>query len=385
MVQKLYEEENIRAIADAIRGKFGTEQTYKVSEMAEAVEDITVAEDCTGMHVPESGLKLTGQQQYTFYNGNWSWVIEEFGDKITTDSLSSCSYMFSYCNTDIPFTVNLTTNSLNASVSCDCNNVFAFCRNRTQIPYFTGRVRTMPSFFKSCERLREIPDDWADSLDFSYTQSYVYSSMNGIFESCYSLRKIPEGLLSQLWGVQTSPNYAYTYNGFSSCYALDELNNMPLQQATVTSNVFNNTFSSCSRLKNITFETSESANWKSQTLDLSSYVGYAKSATNITNYNSGLTTETQITDAETYAQLADSEDSWTTLLEYSRFNKTSAENLIASLPDTSAYLATQTSGTNTVKFKSGSGASTTAGSVDSISEETVAQAAAKGWTISFVS
>lgn len=40
MSKKLYEENNIQAIADAIREKNGSTDTYKVSEMAEAIENI---------------------------------------------------------------------------------------------------------------------------------------------------------------------------------------------------------------------------------------------------------------------------------------------------------------------------------------------------------
>lgn len=40
MALKLYEENNIKAIADAIRGKKETDTTYKVSEMADAVKTI---------------------------------------------------------------------------------------------------------------------------------------------------------------------------------------------------------------------------------------------------------------------------------------------------------------------------------------------------------
>ncbi len=40
MAKKLYEESNIQAIADAIREKNGTTDTYKVSEMANAIREI---------------------------------------------------------------------------------------------------------------------------------------------------------------------------------------------------------------------------------------------------------------------------------------------------------------------------------------------------------
>ena len=40
MAQKLYEESNIQAIANAIRGKNGLSDTYKTSEMAAAITAI---------------------------------------------------------------------------------------------------------------------------------------------------------------------------------------------------------------------------------------------------------------------------------------------------------------------------------------------------------
>lgn len=41
MTKKLYEESDISAIATAIRGKNGSSDTYKVSEMADAISNIS--------------------------------------------------------------------------------------------------------------------------------------------------------------------------------------------------------------------------------------------------------------------------------------------------------------------------------------------------------
>ena len=41
MAQKLYEETNIQTIANAIRTKLSTTDTYKVSEMSDAILSIT--------------------------------------------------------------------------------------------------------------------------------------------------------------------------------------------------------------------------------------------------------------------------------------------------------------------------------------------------------
>ena len=53
------------------------------------------------------------------------------------------------------------------------------------------------------------------------------------------------------------------------------------------------------------------------------------------------------------------------------------------LPDTAAYLASA-GGTNTIKFKGGAGSSTDGGAINTMTEEEIAVAAAKGWTVTFV-
>jgi hypothetical protein len=65
-------------------------------------------------------------------------------------------------------------------------------------------------------------------------------------------------------------------------------------------------------------------------------------------------------------------------VNYSRYNHDSAVETINSLPDTSAY------GTNTIKFKGASGALTDGGAINTLTEEEIAVAAAKGWTVTLV-
>lgn len=53
MAKKLYEETHVQAVADAIRAKNGTSETYKVSEMAGAVQRIPTKETVTWHQCPE--------------------------------------------------------------------------------------------------------------------------------------------------------------------------------------------------------------------------------------------------------------------------------------------------------------------------------------------
>ena len=143
-------------------------------------------------------------------------------------------------------------------------------------------------------------------------------------------------------------------------------------------NKFIQTFNQCRHLKRMTFEPNQTAEWKSQVIDLSYYVGYGFLST-----NEGFSSTKQIKDDTTYQALKDDPDSWTSDINYARYNHDSAVETINSLPDTSAYLAT-VGGTNTIKFKGAQGAKTDGGAINTLTEEEIAVATAKGWTVSFV-
>jgi hypothetical protein len=107
---------------------------------------------------------------------------------------------------------------------------------------------------------------------------------------------------------------------------------------------------------------------------LSSTIGYTTSSSPI-----GLDTNKRVSNAEQYSQLKEDEAWWGyNKANNSCYNHDSAVETINSLPDTSGY------GTNTIKFKKLMGEITDAGAVDTLTEEEIAVATAKGWTISFV-
>lgn len=54
MAKKLYEESSVQAIANAIRAKNGSTATYKIAEMAGAVQALTGAEDVQWHQCPEA-------------------------------------------------------------------------------------------------------------------------------------------------------------------------------------------------------------------------------------------------------------------------------------------------------------------------------------------
>ena len=211
--------------------------------------------------------------------------------------------------------------------------------------------------------------------------------MTNIFSGCRSIRRIPQNLIDNLFQpvpYNASASY-YPYQAqYQYCHALEELQNIPVSyyNSGNNSNLFTGIVSYCGRLKSLAFKTNNGtpivAKWKSQTIDTTYYVGYESRVENITDYNSGLTTATQITDDASYQSLKNNPDNWTALIQYSRYNHDSAVETINSLPDTSAY------GTNTIKFKGASGAATDGGAINTLTEAEIAVAAAKGWTVTLV-
>ena len=391
----------LTAIADAIREKTGTTEPMTLDSMATAISGITGGGGGGELsdYIPESALTISGDCNYMFYGGKWDWFIKKYGDRITTQNIEGSKYMFGFCNLDeITFKLNFkNTESLNIS------SLFYDCKiKKTPVLNIPNTTKIqMDAIFQSCSYLKDLNGAIENEEEFVNSfQSYIikatYDSANlgGVLKNLYSLRSTPSWLYS-LKINQNSTSYPYSsyvlyYRMNDSNYSLDEINNIPVWkcQGYMTSNMFSDSFSSCCRAKEITFETNEDGTpvgteWKTQTIDLSKYLGYAQFDFFITRYNSGITADKQVTDDATYQALKDDPDWFTTDIAYSRYNHDSAVRTINSLPDTSAYLASA-GGTNTIKFKGASGSATDGGAINTLTEEEIAVATAKGWTVTLV-
>lgn len=403
------------AIADAIRSKNGTTDEYTTAEMPGAITAIVSGSDPTieslevtsngtyeapegvdgyspiVVNVPQDGAPpekaflLVNDCQYRFANDGWNWFIEQHGNQITTRAIYNIANMFQSSSTltSIPFDINAKEGS-----NTQCASAFSSCYKLTTIGDLINFTPTSTdNLFRYCQRLRYLPNfvNW----DWSYIQKQAWQSMNGMFGNCYSLREIPEEVTSNMWGIQSSTSYTPYYNGFSSCYALNKIRNLGVQQSTLTSNAFYCTFEYCHNLKELTFAMNEdgtpkTANWKAQTIDLTYYVGEAGNGVSVmTGYNSGITADKEVKDDATYQALKDDPDYFTLYRKYNKYNHDSAVNTINSLPDTSAYLATA-GGTNTIKFRGAAGEATDGGAINTLTAEEIAVATAKGWTVSLV-
>ena len=385
MSKYVVDESSLTAIGDAIREKTGSTALIPLANMPTEIASISGG----GGGIEVEPIVLTKDCRYFCSGSLASKYIELFGDKITTNELTFVEHMFeNNKNTNIPFELNMYNSSSIAFTS-----LFQNATNLETLPRMNnGYPNNMSKMFYHCERLRNITEDVFNNWNFIGIIGSTYAGINDIFEGCYSLRNISESFLKKIYTAGNYSSSTVFYNGFLSCLCLDELRGLNLNPVAsgIKSNVFYSTFTDCSRLKDIIFDydkngSPKTANAKNQTISLNASVGYV--TTNhkefILNYNSGITADKEVSDDATYQALKDDPDWFTFDVAYSRYNHDSAVRTINSLPDTSAYLAAN-GGTNTIKFKGAAGSKTDGGAINTLTEEEIAVATAKGWTVTLV-
>lgn len=396
MAIKTINDEHLYAIGNAIREKNGTEETYKPSEMAAAISNLS--------SIPEEMLNISGSANYLFANRHWDTLIERCGSDITTTDITSCKYMFHSAPFEtIPFTINFKDNAV-----ADCDRMFYNNKVLTTLPTFTGKPEIFNDewMFVNCESLVEVPDSFYNTFYWGNFEEYD-KDRSDMFANCYALRSFPIGMLSHDLQTKTDVSRMVYYGLCEDCRSLDRLENIPVmyKDTGINENMFYGAFRNMFRLKSFTFETNADgtpivAKWSGQVIDGKSY--YDAGATGVNTYlywgatdSSGLsftrlpayfTEATQIKDAATYEALKNHTDRWTQDIRYSNYDKYSAIDTINSLPDTSAYLDSLTDGVaNTIVFKgeAGSGKSVNH-TIAALTDEQIAVAAAKGWTVSLL-
>lgn len=435
----------LKRLADIVRHKIGKNVSMTLEQMGNYIFGITG----DGSSIPTDGILITGDASYLFADDLGDGFIEAAGDRIYTENLTDVSYMFSGSAnlTSFPFTLNA-LGPLNASgVFKDCTSLtnvdenmiglqghikdmdygfynckaleslsgltfnsddaynyihlFYKCYNLKEIGYLENmKPNNLKGMFGDCRNLREFPEIINFDGSALHSKDLTSADTNSIFYDCYSLRSIPEDFLREVYAAGTTTyNSAHLYNMCWCCYALDEIRGVSPLTGTIKSNMFKYSFANCHRLKELTFATQEDGTpyeveWSGQIIDLSgesasSEIGYVYlgSESNILNYNSGITSDKKVSNAETYAALKNDPDWWAASYLYSRYNHDSAVNTINSLPDTSAYLASINAGQTTnlhgnwIKFRAIQGRDTDGGKIGNLTAEEIAVATAKGWTV----
>lgn len=349
------------------------------------------------VNVPQEGaptaeeLTFTGEDlgNHGFSGKLADLVCSKYFDKISFNDIKAINNFGANMSNHIDFsskTINCSSNGFSYNGVSDMfrdfsGTVLPDVISEKPLP-LSGNIT---NFMNGMNYVRYLPASF-DNLDFSLANTST--SWFTDFVSGNSLRSISPAFMSKWYNANTD---GFTpMGGISYLPSLDELVNFPLSNkaGVSTSNQFRNIQVLC-RIKNFTFETNNGqpyvVSWQNQKIDLTQAIGYTNSSyytDKILNYNSGITADKEVKDAATYEALKNDADWFTESDRYSRYNHDSAVATINSLPDTSAYLAAN-GGTNTIKFKGESGKLTDGGAINTLTEEEIAVATARGWTVSF--
>lgn len=213
MANKLYEENDIQSIANAIRGKNGTQNTYKVSQMANAItnlpsganlqtKSITINQNGDTTVTPDTGYDgLDSVNITTNVSGGGSDDLKKVIDNtiVTLDIPDGvevvAAYKFYNCNkmTSVTFPNTVTTIGLSA---------FYGCSLLTNVSLPASLTLIGATVFYSCSRLQEvILPDTVTSLGtscfrncYALTNVHIPTSISSIpsqcFQNCTSLTEI---------------------------------------------------------------------------------------------------------------------------------------------------------------------------------------------------
>ena len=416
MANVIINDTNLTNIANAIREKNGTTNSYKPSEMANAIAAIEAGGGGGGGYEPtDEELKYRGYNDAAPFKGGCNeWLLDLYGNRMLFYLTDKTSRYFYYCKfKDFKWNPKIYPHTSSVTL----NETFSWCNSLEKI---TGALKPREDvnevvvggfykMFEDCQRLREINDNFLDAQKYKI-KANVASNLRAMFYDCHSLREIPAFVFNMMNADGTTPignnSGSLYYQGFYLCAALNKIENLPVVKQyngnAITSNMFVDAFYKCYNLHKLTFNTNADgtpivANWKNQIIDLTQNVGYATSTTTMMySYNSGLTADDKVespvssNDIDNFQYLIGDNliNKYTVNSTDSKYGHTEAVETINSLPDTSA-----TGGGNTIKFKGSQGYYTDYmrgrtdnklfdSSINKLTEEEIAVAAAKGWTVS---
>lgn len=228
MAKKLYEESNIQAIADAIRGKNGTTNTYKVSEMAGAI----------------GAIEAGGEDPRV--KGIIERTITEISDDSITE-LGNCA--FAYCQKLV--TVNF------PNVTSIGNNAFQECSKLTTLNAENVQTIGKHAFYR-CSLFNTLNFPKLTSIgDYAFYITHIgindtlnFPNVTSIgkyaFYSCYfytanfpNVTSIGDYAFNRCVDLKTVniPNVTTLNGTFDTCSSLTDVGDLS-QVVTISSNTF---------------------------------------------------------------------------------------------------------------------------------------------------
>ena len=383
MANVLVEETSLSNIASAIRGKNGSTAVYKPGEMAAAItnlptgggntETITFSGDISFLFASDGG----GALYEVVKNKNLVFTNIRYGRGVF--------YNMSTNDTITPFTIHLLQGTYRADGNVDFRGFYEGSSVVSNIVIDPPIEAAFGNEFKGFFMGSHLKNIDLSCIDTNYP-IFGQSGATSLFSESGYLRSINFTNSPQRYFAGNSTQYQST---FYHCFDLDSLEDLYTTRQTDFFNAFNN----CSHLAKLTFKTVSPSNAKypyySSDIDLST-VGYYTNVSEGYISNSALhygnnplfkkslvrqNATNEITNATTYAKLKNDPDAWTTNVAYSRYNKTSANETLTSLP----YIKE----THTIKFNGGAGSATDGGAIKNLTSSEIAEKKKKKWTIAF--
>lgn len=220
MGKVLIDESNLQAIADSIRAKNGTQETYLPSEMSTAIDNIS-----GGGGVPDwsqigyDGIPDDIIDSFNYskdIHDNWDPSITNLASKFSNDTdlvwmplvdtsnATTINNMFYHCTAMVCIAL------LDFSNVTNFGGAFNLCVKLKNIPYFDmTKAQTASGMFSGCSNLREIP----------LLNTASVTNMNNMFSNCNLLYNVP---------VLDTSSVTTMSGMFTSCTSLtsESLNNI---------------------------------------------------------------------------------------------------------------------------------------------------------------
>ena len=249
MAKKLYEESSIQGIADAIRAKNGSSDTYTVGDMATAIQNIpTGGGDITGdcehfwsdnrvsgyeieINIPNGTTEITNSA-FKDCHGLISINIPNSVTQIGNSCFDNCSNLSS---------INLSNNLMSISSFC-----FNMCSNLSSINIPNSVTLIGSNSFQACTSLTSIniPSGVASIGEYcfngctSLTSINIPSGVTRINQQCFANTKIPSiDIPSGVTRIDA--------NAFKNCNSLMSITCRNTTPPTIQSNTFLNVPATC--------------------------------------------------------------------------------------------------------------------------------------------
>lgn len=215
MSKVLVSENNLSAIADSIRAKNGTQETYTPGEMSVAIDNLP-----SGGGGDQGDNNAVVEATITVPITSSS-KLNPYIKKLPTmdfSNVTSMKYVFQYCSILEELTVSGTENVINMQFS------FGNCPNLKKVNGLnTSSVTIFENIFYECNSLEEAPQ-----MDTSKADNII-----SMFYNCRKIKSIPQ----YDFGLVTNAQSA-----FSGCNALEDVPLLDMSSATNMNSMFQNCY-----------------------------------------------------------------------------------------------------------------------------------------------